>query len=73
MGMSDKKLLQPTDSAAKQIKQNRATLVWDAVRAQLWQLNVRSLEERDRAGYATRPATGDESILWEAQAVWPEK
>ena len=69
----DKKLLPATDRAARQTKRNRSALVREALREHLRQLRVRSLEERDRAGYAVRPAVLDETALWEAEAVWPQK
>ncbi len=67
----DKKLLEAVDCAARRHKQNRSALVRDALRGYLGQLNVRCLEERDRAGYATRPAAGAETSLWEVEAAWP--
>ena len=69
----DKKLLQATDHAAKRTKRNRSALVRDALRQHLRSLAVREREERDRRGYASRPATADESRVWEAEAQWPEK
>jgi metal-responsive CopG/Arc/MetJ family transcriptional regulator len=69
----DKKLLQATDRAARQTKRNRSALVRDALREHLRLLSIRSLEERDRAGYAARPAALDEALLWEGEAAWPQK
>lgn len=65
----DKKLLQATDKAARRTKRNRSALVRDALREHLRLLEVRTLEERDREGYARQPQ--DESHLWEAEAAWP--
>jgi metal-responsive CopG/Arc/MetJ family transcriptional regulator len=67
----DKKLLQATDRAARETKRNRSALVRDALREHLRKLEIRAREERDRAGYAARPRTRDESPAWEAEAVWP--
>lgn len=36
-------------------------------------LHMRREEERDREGYSKSPHAKDESILWEAEAAWPEK
>lgn len=69
----DKKLLQAADRAARKTKQNRSALVREALRRHLRTLEVRSLEESDRQGYARRPQTRNESILWEPEAVWPVK
>ncbi|HVP00479.1 MAG TPA: ribbon-helix-helix domain-containing protein [Bryobacteraceae bacterium] len=68
----DKKLLQATDRAARRTKRNRSALVRDALREHLRKLEIRALEERDRAGYAKHPPADTESTLWESQAVWPE-
>jgi len=67
----DKKLLQATDRAARQLKQNRSALVREALRQHLRRLETRALEVRDREGYLKHPASNDESILWEAVAAWP--
>jgi hypothetical protein len=67
----DKKLLQATDQAARQTKRNRSALVRDALREHLHRLEIRAREEKDRQGYSRRPQTGDESIVWEAEAKWP--
>jgi metal-responsive CopG/Arc/MetJ family transcriptional regulator len=67
----DEKLLRATDQAARRTKQNRSALVREALREHLRRLEVRALEERDRAGYARLPQQLDEAQLWEAEAVWP--
>jgi metal-responsive CopG/Arc/MetJ family transcriptional regulator len=64
----DKKLLQAADRAAVKTKQNRSALVREALREYLRRLEVRSMEERDRQGYAK--LTVDDSV-WETEAVWP--
>lgn len=69
----DKRLLQATDRAARRARQNRSALVRDALREHLRRLAIRALEERDRAGFAGRPQTHDESLAWEAEAEWPEE
>lgn len=67
----DKKLLEAADRAARRAKQNRSALVRDALREHLRRVELRALEERDRAGYAKHaPALGDPRG-WEAEAVWP--
>jgi metal-responsive CopG/Arc/MetJ family transcriptional regulator len=65
-------LLQATDRAAKQTKQNRSALVRDALRQHLRRLEIRAQEERDRAGYMAKPQTPDEVHMWEGVAAWPE-
>ena len=67
----DKSLLQATDRAARRMKLNRSALVREALREHLKRLEVRTSEERDRAGYARQPQTREESVLWEAEAAWP--
>jgi metal-responsive CopG/Arc/MetJ family transcriptional regulator len=67
----DKELLQATDRVAKRTKQNRSALVRDALRAHLRRLEIRASEESERAAYAKHPQSVEESLFWEAQAVWP--
>jgi metal-responsive CopG/Arc/MetJ family transcriptional regulator len=67
----DTKLLHATDRAARRTKQNRSALIRDALREHLSKLEIRAREERDREGYARRPQTHDESLIWEAEAAWP--
>jgi metal-responsive CopG/Arc/MetJ family transcriptional regulator len=67
----DKRLLHAADRAARQTKQNRSALIRDALREHLRRLQIQALEERDREGYTRRPQVHDESMLWEAEAVWP--
>ena len=65
------KLLQAADRTARRIKQNRSALIRDALREHLRKLEIRALEERDRAGYSSRLPAHDESVAWEAEAAWP--
>ncbi|MGC1484386.1 MAG: ribbon-helix-helix domain-containing protein [Candidatus Acidiferrum sp.] len=67
----DKDLLRAADQAARRTKRNRSALIRDALREHLRRLRVRDAEERDRAGYDTRPQTEKESLAWEAEAAWP--
>jgi metal-responsive CopG/Arc/MetJ family transcriptional regulator len=67
----DKSLLQATDRAARRLKRNRSALVREALREHLKRLEVRTSEERDRAGYARQPQTREDSALWKAGAAWP--
>ncbi len=67
----DKKLLQATDRAAKRTKRNRSALVRDALREHLVKLELKALEDRDRAGYLALPQSVEESALWELEAAWP--
>jgi metal-responsive CopG/Arc/MetJ family transcriptional regulator len=67
----DKKLLDATDQAARRTKRNRSALVRDALREHLRRLEVRAKEARDRQGYSRLPHATDESLAWEAEAVWP--
>jgi len=69
----DKKLLQATDQAARRTKRNRSALVRDALREHLRRLEVRALEEDDRAGYSRKRQARDQSKDWEAEAAWPEE
>lgn len=69
----DRRLLQATDQAARQTKRNRSALVRDALREHLRSLAVRAKEERDRQGYSKRPQLTDESLVWEAEAEWPQE
>ncbi len=67
----DKKLLLAADRAARRTKRNRSALIRDALREHLRQLEIQSREERDRQGYAGRRTVREESLVWEAEAVWP--
>ena len=69
----DKKLSQATDQAARRTKRNRSALVRDALREHLRRLEVRALEEDDRAGYSRKRQARDQSKVWEAEAAWPEE
>jgi metal-responsive CopG/Arc/MetJ family transcriptional regulator len=69
----DKKLLDATDRAARQAKQNRSALVRDALREHLRLLERKALEDQDRKGYSRQPHRPDESAAWEAEAAWPEE
>ena len=67
----DKRLLDATDQAARRTRRNRSALIRDALREHLRRLEVRAHEERDRNGYSRQPEALDESLAWEAEAVWP--
>ncbi len=67
----DEKLLKATDRAARLTKRNRSALVRDALREHLRRLEVLSMEERDREGYARQPEAAEEARHWEAEAAWP--
>jgi metal-responsive CopG/Arc/MetJ family transcriptional regulator len=67
----DNELLQATDQAARQTRQNRSALVRDALREHLRRLELRASEERDREGYSREPQARGESQVWEAEATWP--
>ena len=69
----DTKLLQATDRAALRTKRNLSALIRDALREHLRSLEIRALEERDSKGYAKQPRAQDESLIWEAEAAWPEE
>jgi metal-responsive CopG/Arc/MetJ family transcriptional regulator len=69
----DAKLLRATDRAARRTKRNRSALVRDALREHLQKLEIRALEERDRAGYAKHPQAEGDAEFWEAEAAWPAK
>jgi metal-responsive CopG/Arc/MetJ family transcriptional regulator len=69
----DEKLLRDADRAARRTKQNRSALVREGLREHLRRLEVRALEERDRAGYSRQPQQRDEVQTWEAEAAWPEE
>ncbi len=69
----DKKLLQAADKAARQTKQNRSSLVREALRAHLHRIEILRKEQQDRDGYARQPQDLDEVARWEAVAAWPEE
>ncbi|HXY48302.1 MAG TPA: ribbon-helix-helix domain-containing protein [Terriglobales bacterium] len=67
----DKRLLEATDQATRRTRRNRSALVRDALREHLRRLEVRANQERDRKGYARQRQASVESLVWEAEAVWP--
>ena len=67
----DTELLKATELAARRLKRNRSALIRDALREHLRHLEIRAMEERDRAGYSKHRHTPDESAIWETEAVWP--
>jgi len=69
----DKRLLQAADQAAKRTKKNRSALVRDALREHLQRLEMRAKEERDRQGYSRKPHSREETLVWEAEAIWPHE
>jgi Arc/MetJ-type ribon-helix-helix transcriptional regulator len=69
----DKQLLQAADQAAKRTRKNRSALVRDALREHLQRLELRAKEERDRQGYSRKAHTREETLAWEAEAVWPQE
>jgi metal-responsive CopG/Arc/MetJ family transcriptional regulator len=69
----DAKLLRAADRAARRTKLNRSALIREALREHLRRLEIRSLEERDRAGYARLPQAESEILAWESEAAWPEE
>jgi metal-responsive CopG/Arc/MetJ family transcriptional regulator len=69
----DTKLLRAADRAARRAKVNRSALIRDALREHLRRLEIKTLEDRDREGYAKGPQLRDELLAWESEAAWPEE
>lgn len=69
----EEQLLAATEKAAKRAKANRSALIRDALRHYLRQLEIRELEERDRAGYSRFKQTGHDYDIWEREASWPSE
>jgi metal-responsive CopG/Arc/MetJ family transcriptional regulator len=69
----DSKLRQTADRLAKRKRVNRSALVREALREYAKRERIREMEERDRRGYEAHPQTDDEWLIWEREAVWPEK
>ncbi len=67
----DKVLLKAADQAARRTKQNRSSLVREALRAHLHRLELQRKEQQDREGYAKLPQDVDDARRWEAEAAWP--
>lgn len=68
----DNKLLTAADRVARKLKQNRSELIREALRRHLRALEIRELEQRDRAGYVKQPQTGEDYIAFEA-VTWPDE
>jgi metal-responsive CopG/Arc/MetJ family transcriptional regulator len=69
----DAKLLRAADRAARRTKLNRSALIRDALREHLRRMEMRALEEQERAAYARLPQNENELLAWDPEAVWPEK
>jgi len=69
----DKELLRAADRAVRKMKVNRSALMRDALREYLRRLEIRTKEDRDRAGYARQLRIGGDAQAWEAEAAWPEE
>jgi metal-responsive CopG/Arc/MetJ family transcriptional regulator len=67
----DKPLLKAADRAARLTRQNRSSLVRNALREHLRKLEIAAMEERDREGYRKHPQDLDEALAWERVAAWP--
>lgn len=67
----DKELLQATDQAASRNRQNRSSLVRDALREHLRRLDTQAKEKSDREGYSKQPQESEAGV-WDGEAVWPE-
>ena len=63
-------LLTKLDHAASTLAITRADLIRDAVEAMLRRIEIKMLEERDRAGYERDPITPEEFGDWEAVRDW---
>jgi metal-responsive CopG/Arc/MetJ family transcriptional regulator len=69
----DAKLLRAADRAARRTKLNRSALIRDALREHLRRMEIRALEEEERAAYTRLPQAESELLSWDPEAVWPEK
>ena len=68
----DDKLLDAADVAAKRENVNRSALIREALAEHLRRLQIVEQEERDLRGYQAKPQKQEDSLPWEAAAVWPE-
>ena len=69
----DSKLLRAADVAARRTKVNRSSLIREALRAHLKNLEIRERELRDRRGYEAGRQDSRDLSGWEKEAVWPEE
>jgi metal-responsive CopG/Arc/MetJ family transcriptional regulator len=67
----DKALLRAADRAAKKTRQNRSSLVRNALREHLRKLEIAAQEEREAEAYRKQPQSLQEIRLWEREAAWP--
>lgn len=68
----DREVPAATDRVARKLKRSRSAVVREALREHLHRLEIRAMEERDRAGYARQPEDPGGIALWTKSAVWPE-
>ena len=68
----DDELLHAANRAARRARVNRSALIREALRRHLERMRTQQLKHREREGYRKHPDTGDEALLWEREAAWPE-
>lgn len=66
----DPDLVAAVDSAARKLGTTRSAFTRQALRDALRRMQTAALEERQRAGYARKPARRREFGVWEREQVW---
>ncbi len=68
----DEDLVAAVDRLARKLGTSRSAFAREAPREALRRVRVRSLEEKQRAGYARKPVRRGEFDAWEREQTWIE-
>ena len=68
----DEDLVASVDRVARKLGKSRSAFTREALRDALARVRARTLEEKHRTGYATKPVRRGEFSRWEAEQIWPE-
>jgi metal-responsive CopG/Arc/MetJ family transcriptional regulator len=68
----DEELVAAVDRVARKLGTSRSAFAREALRDALTRVRVRSLEQKQRAGYTRKPVRRSEFNVWEREQVWIE-
>lgn len=68
----DEELVAAVDRVARTLGTSRSAFIREALRAALRRVRVRSLEQKQRDGYARKPVRRGEFDAWEREQSWVE-
>jgi metal-responsive CopG/Arc/MetJ family transcriptional regulator len=68
----DEELVATVDRVARRLGTSRSAFAREALRDALRRIRVRSLEQKQRDGYARKPVRRSEFNAWEREQTWVE-